>query len=87
MNHEQATQLCDLLTRFTQDGTPLQAVLGDKFELGVTLLTYAMVSNENLAACMEPDEQVRAAINYYNIIQEQIAKYKGNQAHSLEKLL
>ena len=39
MNHEQATQLCDLLTRFTQDGTPLQAVLGDKFELGVTLLT------------------------------------------------
>lgn len=87
MNHEQATQLCDLLTRFTQDGTPLQAVLGDKFELGVTLLTCSMVSNENLAACMEPDEQVRAAINYYNIIQEQIAKYKGNQAHSLEKLL
>ena len=87
MNHEQAVNLMYLLARFTNDGTPFQAVVGDKFELGVTLLTCAMVSNENLAACMEPDEQVRAAINYYNIIQEQIAKYKGNQAHSLEKLL
>ena len=46
MNHEQATQLMDLLSRLTNDGTPLQAVLGDKFELGVTLLTCAMVSNE-----------------------------------------
>jgi hypothetical protein len=87
MNHEQATHLMELLARFTNDGTPLQAVIGDKFELGVTLLTCAMVSNENLAACMEPDEQVRAAINYYNIIQEQIGLYKDNQAHSLEKLI
>lgn len=87
MNHEQAVNLMDLLGRFTNDGTPLQATIGDKFELGVTLLTCAMVSNENLAACMEPDEQVKAAINYYNIIQEQIAIYKKNKPHSLEKLL
>jgi len=87
MNQDQAQQLIRLLTGFTQDGTPLQAVIGDKFELGVTLLTCAMIANENLAASMDAEEQVNAAINYYNIIQDQIGYYKNNQAHSLEKLL
>ena len=85
--NEQLDSLVGLVEGFTQHGTPLQALFGDKMELGVILLTCAMISNENLAASMEIDEQVDSAIHFYNIIQERIGFYRGNQAQSLEKLL
>lgn len=83
----QLEQLLKLAEGFTHNGTPLQALFGDKMELGVILLTGAMLANENLASSMEIEEQVDCAIHFYNIIQERIGYYRKNQAHSLEKLL
>ena len=79
--------LVKLLAGFSQDGTPLPAIIGTKIEWGVVVLTAAMLSNENLASSMDAEEMVDAAINYYNIIQERLGYYQQHQAHSLEKLL
>jgi hypothetical protein len=46
-----------------------------------------MLSNENLAASMDAEEMVDAAINYYNLIQKRLGYYQEHQAHSLERLL
>ena len=59
--------LFQLLASFTNDGTPLEALLGSKVEWGVTVLTAGMLANENLAASMTPEEMVDGAINYYNL--------------------
>jgi hypothetical protein len=80
-------QLYQLLARFTQDGTPLSATVGSKMEWGVTILTAAMISNENLASQMTAEEMVDASINYYNVIQERLGYYQQNQTNSLERLL
>ena len=79
--------LYNLIAGFTQDGTPLEAVIGSKMEWGVTVLTASMLANTNLAANMQPEEMVDGAINYYNLIQERLAYYKSNQVHSLEKMI
>ena len=79
--------LINLLAGFTSDGTPLQALVGSKMEWGVTILTAAMLANENLAAGMTAEEMVDGAINYYNVIQERLGYYQQHQAVSLEKLL
>ncbi len=79
--------LYNLLAGFTQDGTPLSATIGSKLEWGVVVLTAAMLSNENLAAQMTPEEMVDGAINYYNVIQERLGYYQQHQANSLERLL
>jgi hypothetical protein len=79
--------LVKLLAGFSQDGTPLPAIIGTKIEWGVVVLTAAMLSNENLASSMDAEEMVDAGINYYNIIQERLGYYQQHQAHSLEKLL
>jgi hypothetical protein len=76
-----------LIAGFTNDGTPLSAIVGSKIEHGVVILTAAMLSNETLASSMEAEEMVDAALNYYNIIQERLGYYQQHQAHSLEKLL
>jgi len=76
-----------LIAGFTQDGTPLTALIGNKLEWSVTILTAAMLANENLAACMEPEEMVDAAINYSNLIQERLGYYQNSKVHSLEKLM
>jgi len=76
-----------LIAGFTQDGTPLTALLGSKQELAVVILTAAMLSNENLASSMDAEEMVDASINYYNVIQERLGYYQQHQAHSLERLL
>jgi len=76
-----------LIAGFTQDGTPLSATIGSKLEHGVLVLTAAMLSNENLAASMEPEEMVDASLNYYNLIQQRLGYYQEHQAHSLERLL
>jgi hypothetical protein len=79
--------LVHLMAGFTQDGTPLSALVGSKLEWGTVVLTAAMISNENLAAQMSAEEMVDAAINYYNIIQERLGYYQQHQAHSLERLI
>ena len=80
-------QLNKMIAGFTQDGTPLSALIGSKQEWGVTVLTAAMLSNEQLASQMTAEEMVDGAINYYNVIQERLGYYQQHQAHSLERLL
>lgn len=79
--------LTNLLAGFTSGGTPLSATIGSKLEWGVTVLTAAMISNENLSAQMTAEEMVDASINYYNIIQERLGYYENAKTHSLERLL
>lgn len=79
--------LVKLLAGFTSDGTPLQAIMGNRQEWGVTILTAAMISNEHLAAQMSAEEMVDAAINYYSVIQERLGFYQQHQTASLERLL
>jgi hypothetical protein len=76
-----------ILSGFTLDGTPLPALVGNKLEWSVTILTAAMISNEHLAASMDPEEMVDAAINYANIIQDRLGYYQQSKVHALEKLL
>ena len=76
-----------LIAGVTSDGTPLSATIGSKIEHGVVILTAAMLSNENLAASMDAEEMVDAAINYYNLIQERLGYYQAHQTNSLERLL
>ena len=80
-------QLINLIAGFTSGGTPLQATVGSKSEWMVTILTAAMLANENLSASMMPEEIVDASINYMNIIQERLSYYEGAKLHSLERLL
>lgn len=81
------TALNKLIANFTNEGTPLSAIVGSKLEHGVLVLTAAMLANEHLASSMEAEEMVDAAINYYNVIQERLGYYQQHQAHSLERLL
>ena len=76
-----------LIAGFTNDGTPLAAIVGSKMEHGVVILTAAMLANEHLASSMDAEEMVDAAINYYNLIQQRLGYYQEHQAHSLERLL
>jgi hypothetical protein len=80
-------QLSRLLASFTVDGTPLTALIGNKLEWSVTILTASMLANEHLAASMDAEEMVDAAINYANLIQERLGYYQNAKVHSLEKLL
>ena len=70
-----------LIAGFTNDGTPLAAIVGSKQEHAVVILTAAMLANENLASSMDAEEMVDAAINYYNLIQERLGYYQQHQAH------
>ena len=82
-----SANLYNLIAGFTQEGTPLEALVGSKIEWGVTVLTAAMLSNENLAGSMQAEEMVAGAINYYNLIQDRLAYYRQNQVHALEKMI
>ena len=79
--------LIRLIDSFTQSGTPLPALVGNKLEWQVTVLTAAMLANDNLAASMAAEEMIDAAINYTHVIQERLGYYQQNQMHSLERLL
>ena len=48
--------LVRLVDAFTQGGTPLPALVGNKMEWQVTVLTAAMLANESLAASMTAEE-------------------------------
>ena len=81
------THLNKLIAGFTNDGTPLSAIVGSKQEHAVVILTAAMLANENLACSMDPTEMVDAAINYHQIIQDRLGYYQQNQTSSLERML
>ena len=80
-------QLVRILAGFTADGTPLSAITGNKKEWQVTILTAAMLANEQLAASMHAEEMIDAAINYSAIIEERLGYYQANQVNHLERLI
>ena len=80
-------QLVRLLAGFTADGTPLSAIVGNKKEWQVTIITAAMLANENLAASMVAEEMIDAAINYTTLIEERLGYYQANQIQNLERLV
>jgi len=79
--------LIKLLAAFTQDGTPLPALIGNKLEGQVTILVAGLLANANISAELDATEIVDAAINYANVIQERLGHYQNAQINSLEKLL
>jgi len=78
--------LFKILESFTQGGTPLPALVGNKLEAQVTILVAGMLANESVSATLEPVDIVDAAINYANIIQERLGLYQNAKVHSLERL-
>lgn len=83
----QEDRLVALLAAFTADGTPLSAIVGNKKEWQVTIITAAMLANEHLAASMVAEEMIDAAINYTSLIEKRLGYYQANQVNSLERLL
>jgi len=79
--------LIRLLAAFTQDGTPLPALIGNKLEGQVTILVAGLLANSNVCSELDATEIVDAAINYANVIQERLGHYQNSQINSLEKLL
>jgi hypothetical protein len=79
--------LLKIVEGFTQSGTPLPALIGNKLESQVTILVAGLLANEAVSSTLEPVEMVDAAINYANIIQERLGYYQSAKVHSLERLL
>jgi hypothetical protein len=79
--------LIRLLAAFTQDGTPLPALIGNKLEGQVTILVAGLLANSNVCSELDATEIVDAAINYANVIQERLGHYQNTQINSLERLL
>ena len=52
-----------LIAGFTQDGTPLNALIGNKLEWGVTTLVAGMLANETLSSQMSAEEMVDGIID------------------------
>jgi hypothetical protein len=80
-------RLTQMMANFTAEGTPLSAIMGNRLEWQATILTAAMIANDRLAASMDAEEMVDAAINYSNLIQERLGYYESVKVHSLERLL
>ena len=76
-----------MMANFTAEGTPLSAIMGNRLEWQATILTAAMIANDRLAASMDAEEMVDAAISYATIIQKRLGHYQSNQVHSLERLM
>jgi hypothetical protein len=75
------------MANFTAEGTPLSAIMGNRLEWQATILTAGMLANDNLAARMDAEEMVDAAISYATIIQKRLGHYQSNQVHSLERMM
>lgn len=80
-------RLVHLLAAFTADGTPLSAIVGNKKEWQVTILCAAMLANDTLAASLDAEEMIDAAINYSKIIEDRLGYYQANQIQNLERLM
>jgi hypothetical protein len=84
---DETNNLYKLLDGFTQGGTPLPALTGNKLEWQVTTLVAGLLANEAVSSSLDAVELVDAAINYVNIIQERLGYYQNAKVHSLERLL
>ena len=80
-------RLTQMMANFTAEGTPLSAIMGNRLEWQATILTAGMLANDNLAARMDAEEMVDAAISYATIIQKRLGHYQNNQVHSLERMM
>ena len=80
-------RLTQMMANFTAEGTPLSAIMGNRLEWQATILTAGMLANDNLAARMDAEEMVDAAISSATIIQKRLGHYQNNQVHSLERLM
>jgi len=80
-------RLTQMMATFTAEGTPLSAIMGNRLEWQATILTAAMIANDRLAASMDAEEMVDAAISYATIIQKRLGHYQNNQVHSLERMM
>lgn len=80
-------RLTQMMATFTAEGTPLSAVMGNRLEWQATILTAAMIANDRLAASMDAEEMVDAAISYATIIQKRLGHYQSNRVHSLERMM
>ena len=76
-----------VLSSFTKDGTPLNALVGSKLEWQVTTIMAGLLSNPHIVESLDPEQIVDASINYANIIQERLGHYQNAQIHTLEKLI
>lgn len=76
-----------ILDSFTRGGTPLPTMLGNKQEWMTTVITAGLLANQNVAASIDAEGIVDAAINYVNIIQERLGQYQKHQVSSLNQLL
>ena len=80
-------RLTQMMATFTAEGTPLSAIMGNRLEWQATILTAAMLANENLAASMAAEEMVDAALSYATIIKKRLVQYQINQVHYLDMLM
>ena len=76
-----------VLSSFTKDGTPLNALVGNKLEWQVTTIMAGLLSNPNIVEKLDAEQIADSAIMYANIIQERLGHYQNAQVHSLEKLM
>ena len=70
-------RLTQMMATFTAEGTPLSAIMGNRLEWQATILTAAMIANDRLAASMDAEEMVDAAISYATIIQKRLGHYQA----------
>jgi len=76
-----------VLDNFTKGGTPLPALIGNKLEWQTTTILAGLLANNNIAATMEADEMVDAAIAYANLIGDKLGQYNATKKLSLERLI
>ena len=76
-----------ILDSFTKGGTPLPTMLGNKQEWMTTVVVAGLLANEKVAASIDAEGIVDAAINYVNIIQQRLGNYQNNKINSLNHLL
>ena len=76
-----------ILDSFTRGGTPLPTMLGSKQEWMTTVVVAGLLANEKVAASIDAEGIVDAAINYVNIIQQRLGYYQSNKINSLNHLL
>ena len=75
-----------ILDSFTKGGTPLPTMLGNKQEWMTTVVVAGLLANEKVAASIDAEGIVDAAINYVNIIQQRLGNYQNNKINSLNHL-
>ena len=76
-----------VLSSFTKDGTPLEAIIGNKLEHQAAMFMAGMLANSNLVVKLSPEEMSDAAIHYAEIFQQKIGERHKAKIHNLERLI